>query len=270
MSEWVIETIEAPDPPAVDHIVTEDDTPVDNIFSAKLQRLLVQSLYLSYHPETTFLADANVGIFRTPQLPPIVPDVFLSLDVTLAENWYAKEHRTYFVWQFGKAPDVVIEIVSNNKGGENNRKLREYARLSIWYYAIYDPQRLIQDEPLIVYELTSTGYQIKENSFLDRVGLGLTVWHGPFEGKDGDWLRWYGEDGELLLTGEEQVAQEQQRVDQERERADEAWQRVEQEWQRAEQEQLRAEQERQRAEQEKERAERLMAQLRALGIEPDL
>lgn len=234
MTDWVIETIETPDPPSVDHIVTEDDTPVDNLFSAKLQGLLVQSLYLSYHPGDTFLADANVGIFRSPQLPAIVPDVFLSLDVTLAEDWYAKENRTYFVWQFGKSPDVVIEIVSNVKGGENSRKLREYARLMIWYYAVYDPQQLIQDEPLVVYELTPTGYQVKANAFLDRVGLGLTVWRGPFEGKEADWLRWYGEDGELLLTGEEHIEQERQRADQERQRA-----------------------------------ERLLDQLRALGIEPD-
>ena len=242
MTDWVIiETIEAPDPPRVDHIITEDDTPVDNLFSAKLQRLLVQSLYLSYKPNTLFLADANVGLFRSPHLPAIVPDVFLSLDVTLAEDWYAKEHRTYFVWEFGKPPDVVIEIVSNNKGGENSRKLREYANLGVWYYAIYDPQLLLLDTPLVVYELTHAGYQRKENSFLDRVQLGLAVWHGAFETKEANWLRWYGEDGELLLTGEEHIEQEQQRT----------------------------EQERHRTEQERQRAERLLAQLRSLGIEPE-
>lgn len=248
MTDWVItNTIKTPEPPHVDHIVTEDDTPVDNLFSAKLQRLLVQSLYLSYKTVTPFLADANVGIFRSPNIPPIVPDVFLSLDVVLAENWYAKEHRTYFLWEFGKPPDVVIEIVSNNKGGETTRKLQEYARVGVWYYAIYDPQQLLQDAPLVIYELTPTGYRRKDNSFLEQVQLGLTVWQGSFEGKEAHWLRWYGEDGELLLTGEEQVEFEQQRTDLEYQRA---------------------EQERARADQEHQRAERLLAQLRALGIEP--
>ena len=242
MTDWVIiETIEAPDPPRIDHIITEDDTPVDNLFSAKLQRLLVQSLYLSYKPNTLFLADANVGLFRSPHLPAIVPDVFLSLDVTLAADWYAKEHRTYFVWEFGKPPDVVIEIVSNNKVGEISRKLREYANLGVWYYAIYDPQLLLLDTPLVVYELTPAGYQRKDNSFLDRVQLGLAVWHRAFETKQANRLRWYGEDGELLLTGEEHIEQEQQRT----------------------------EQERHRTEQERQRAERLLAQLRTLGIEPE-
>lgn len=250
MTDWLtLETIEAPEPPRVDHIITEDDTPVDNLFSAKLQRLLVQSLYLSYKTDTRFLADANVGIFRSPNIPPIVPDVFLSLDVVLAENWYAKEHRTYFLWEFGKPPDVVIEIVSNSKGGETTRKLQEYARVGVWYYAIYDPQQWLQDTPLVIYELTPTGYRRKDDSFLDQVHLGLTMWQGSFEGKEANWLRWYGEDGEMLLTGEEQVELEQQRAEQEYERA---------------------EQEFERAEQERQRAERLSAQLRALGIEPSV
>lgn len=34
--------------PRVDDLVTEDDTPVDNIFSAKQHRLLVEPLYSSW------------------------------------------------------------------------------------------------------------------------------------------------------------------------------------------------------------------------------
>jgi hypothetical protein len=34
--------------PNIDHIVTEDDAPVDNIFSEKQQRLLTESLYSSW------------------------------------------------------------------------------------------------------------------------------------------------------------------------------------------------------------------------------
>jgi len=63
------------------------------------------------------------------------------------------------------------------------------------------------------------------------------------------WLRWWDEQGNLLLTGEEQAELERQ----EKELA-----------------QQQAEQERQRAEQERQRAEQLAAQLRALGIEPEV
>lgn len=228
--------------PDVSQIITEDDTPVDNLFSAKQQRLLVESLYTSWQIDRPFVADANVGIYNVPRDPAIVPDVFLSLDVAIAEDWYAKEHRTYFIWEFGKPPDVVIEIVSNNKGGELDRKLRAYARLRVWYYVVYDPQRLLQDEPLQVYELRLNKYVPKSDAFLDSLDLGLTLWTGVYENKEGEWLRWHDAQGALLPTGAELSALERQR----------------------------AEQERQRAEQERQRAERLAAQLRALGVDPEL
>jgi Uma2 family endonuclease len=62
--------------------------------------------------------------------------MFLSLDVEIAEDWYDKEHRSYFVWEFGKMPEVVIEIVSNTKGEEAARKLKRYAQIGVLYYLI--------------------------------------------------------------------------------------------------------------------------------------
>src|SRR5215210_5914374 len=96
---------------AIENIVTEDDEPVDNLFSAKQQRLLTRALYSSWTPPSrathpasrrVFLADANVGVFYSPHHSPLVPDFFLSLDVQPHQDWYAKEHRSYFVWEFGK------------------------------------------------------------------------------------------------------------------------------------------------------------------------
>ena len=47
--------------PDANQLITEDDTPVDNFVSEKQQRLLVSSIYSSFHNQT-FLAAANVGI----------------------------------------------------------------------------------------------------------------------------------------------------------------------------------------------------------------
>jgi Uma2 family endonuclease len=228
-------------PPDISHLITEDDTPVDNIFSAKQQRFLIRSLYASWQPDRTFLADSNVGVFITPYRPAIVPDAFLSLDVEITEDWFAQEHRSYFIWEFGKPPDVVIEIVSNKKGGERDKKLRDYARMGVWYYAIYDPQQLIQDEELELYELKAGQYVVKDNLFLENVNLGLTLWDGLYEDRDGRWLRWQDVNDNLLLTGKEIAVLEKQQ----------------------------AEAERQQAEAERQRAERLAEKLRALGIDPD-
>jgi Uma2 family endonuclease len=276
MPHYVItEVIDVPEP-EIDHLITEDDTPVDNLPSAKKQRLLVESLYNSGQIERPFVADANVGIFTSTRQPAIVPDVFVSFDVELADDWWAKKHRSYFIWEFGKPPDVVVEIVSNDEGEETGKKLRAYAYMHVDYYVIHDPQLIVQDKPLQVYELYAGEYLPRPDYLLPRVGLSLMLWEGTYEGKQDVWLRWCDLNGNLILTGAERIAQEQEQVEQERlraeqerERAEQEHERAEQEHERAEQERLRAEQERERAEQERLRAERLAAQLRLLGIDPE-
>lgn len=191
-----------------DHLITEDDEPVDNLFSAKQQRFLVEPLYSSWHPGRPFLADANVGIYNSPYQPAIVPDMFLSLDVQADEDLWKKENRCYFVWKFGKAPEVVVEIASNTKGGESDKKFQKYAQIGCWYYVIFDPQQLIQKEYLRVYQLSTGRYVLKQDWQLDQVGLGLTLWEGKFEGLYEQWLRWCDAEENLLFTGEEGRNQE--------------------------------------------------------------
>jgi Uma2 family endonuclease len=240
--------------PNINHIITEDDEPVDNLPSEKNQRLLVETAYTS-HLERPLLAAANVGLFAALHQQPLVPDVMLSLGVTVADDWWARENRSYFIWELGKAPDVVIEIVSNSEGDEGGRKLLRYAQWGVPYYVIYDPQLLIQEEELVVYELHVGQYLPRPDYRLPRINLALTIWAGVFEDKFDRWLRWCDGEGNLLYTGAELAEQERQRAEQER--------------QRAEQERQRAEQERQRAEHAQARADRYAAQLRALGIDPD-
>ncbi|MEW5989067.1 MAG: Uma2 family endonuclease [Chloroflexota bacterium] len=223
----------------ISHLVTEDDTPVGNIFSEKQQRLSTHTLYLPRQgPQASgrpLVALANVGLFYAWDQPAVVPDVLVSLDVWLPEEVWEKRHRSYFIWEYGKPPEVVIEIVSNRKGEELGAKRRLYARIGVAYYVVFDPQRLLSQDKLRIYELRGTEYALRRQRWLPGVGLGLTLWEGEFEGLPAVWLRWCDKDGRLLLTGAE-MAQE------EREQADE----------------------------ERQRAERLAAQLRAMGIEPEV
>ena len=230
VEEWV--EVPVPD---VSALVTEDDTPVDNLISEKQQRLLVSSLYSSLSRDVPFLAAANVGLFYGMKQPPLVPDILLSLDVSVPEDWSQKRNRSYFVWQFGKPPEVAIEIVSNTVGNELGSKLKNYARAGVAYYTVFDPLQILNGPMLRVYELQGNRYRLLENAWMEQIQLGVTLWSGIFEDKQFDWLRWCNSDGTLLLTGDE-----------------------------------RAEQERQRAEQERQRAERLAALLRERGIDLDL
>jgi hypothetical protein len=216
--------------PNVDHLVTEEDSPVDNLPSDKQQRILIDPLYSTWSTgpgkERSFLAAANVGLFYAVQQPPLIPDVLLSLDVVVAEDWWAKAKRSYFAWVFGKMPEVVVEIVSNLEGGEADTKLRIYARIGVPYYVIYDPLELLGEGVLRVFALRGRTYEAMAVHWFPEIGLGLTLWHGIYEAKETQWLRWCDQEGKVIPTGAE------------------------------------------RAEGLAERAERLEAQLRALGVEP--
>jgi Uma2 family endonuclease len=237
--------------PDVQQLITEDDEPVDNLPSEKQQRLLTETLYSSWQGPgdgRTFLAAANVGVFYLARRPAIVPDVFLSLDVEIPENWWDKNHRSYFLWEFGKPPDLAIEIVSNREGEEDGEKRKKYARIGVRYYVIYDPLGQIMPEVLTVYRLQDWDYVKQESAQFPLLHLGLILWEGEYEGKVETWLRWVDERGELLLTGKEGRREEKALTEQERQRA---------------------EQERQRAEAAEQRAERLAEMLRQLGQNPD-
>src|SRR3954469_2015486 len=161
--------------PNIDHIVTEDDTPGDNIFSEKQQRLLTEPLYSSWSgpgAERVFMVAANVGVYAAVYQPPLVPDVFLSLDVQVPEDMWAKNHRSYFLWEYGKPPDVAIEIVSNRKGHEAGSKLRDYARIGVAYYAIFDPDEQLQGKILRLYALREGKYAPLKGQWLPEIGLG--------------------------------------------------------------------------------------------------
>src|SRR5271166_5888142 len=259
-------TVRAPDPapplaselppelrPCLDDLVTEDDTPVDNMFSEKQQRLLTEPLYSSWDAGRLFLAAANVGLFYAVRQPPLVPDVLLSLDVVVPGDWLAKEHRSYYLWEFGKSPEAVIEIVSNTEGGETTDKMLKYAQIGILYYAIYDPFQKVQEEPLRVFVLRDKSYVPCAAECLPVLNLGLTLWHGQFENTEDVWLRWCDREGRVIPTGAERAEQADQRAEQADQRAEQERQRAEQAGQRAEQAGQRAEQERQRAEQERQR-----------------
>jgi hypothetical protein len=194
--------------PDIEHLITEDDEPVDNISSEKQPRLLTESLYSSWKVPgegRTFLACANVGIFYLAKKPAIVPDVLLSLDVEAHQDIWAKEHRSYFLWEFGKPPDVVIEIVSNKVGHELDEKLRTYERMKVGYYVVFDPDQLLSPETLVIHRLEGFRFEPHASSFLPEVKLGLTIWEGEFEGVRNRWLRWTDERGTLIPTGKERV-----------------------------------------------------------------
>ena len=246
-----VQPLEKTSRPDISHLITEDDEPVDNWFQERQQRLLTDSLYASWRDagqEEVFLAAADVGLFHKVSEQAVVPDVMVSLGVQVPEDWWEDHNRSYMIWEFGKAPDVVVEIVSNRKGKED-QKLERYASAGVPYAIIFDPRLYLGKRPLRVYILHGRSYvEVADPSWLEEVGVGMTLWEGSYEGLSATWLRWCDRDGNVLPSGLELANQARERAEKERERA---------------------EQERERAEKERERAERLAARLRELGEDVD-
>ncbi len=252
--------------PNYDLIVTEDDTPVDSLFSFRQMTLLCDSFYASWPrsgEERPFVAMSNVGLFFALKQPPLVPDFLLSVGVTVPEDLLPKSNRSYFIWNYGKPPDLVAEFVSNKEGGEDDLKRIAYARIGIPYYIIYDPLNLLGNGALQILERRMGRYVPLPDQTLPELGLSVVLWNGHYAGSHHEWLRFVDRNGQMLLTGEELAVQERQRADQSEEESRHAKLRVEQE-------SLRADAEKQNALQERERSEKLAAQLRALGIEPNV
>lgn len=195
-------------PPDVTNLAIEDGEAVESIFAEKLYRLLTDTLYSSWAGPgegRTFIALANVGLFHNIDQPAVVPDVMLSLDVPTGLDLRRKENNSYFIWKFGKGPDVVIELVSDRRGGENSAKQKLYARLGIPYYVIFDPKQLLSDEVFSCHVLLGRSYQpLPENWFSD-VGLGVKLWEGVYEKQHAVWLRWCDARGNVIPTGGERA-----------------------------------------------------------------
>jgi len=151
------------------------------------------------------------------------------------------ERKSWVVWEEGKAPDVVIELLSQSTtaADKNEKKLIYQNQMRVPEYFWYDPfnpddwagfsiqQRVYQ--PIVVSD--------RQQLVSESLGLGLQRWKGNYQGIDATWLRWATLEGELLPTPEEQERQH------------------------AERERQRAERERQHAQQERQRADRAEAQL---------
>lgn len=233
----------------ISDLVIEDDTPVDNFQSKVQQRLLVEPLYSAEALSVPFLAAANVGLFYQLKGDPVVPDVMLSLGVQRPDDFSQWQNRSYFVWEFGKVPDVCIEIVSNQEGdeltlsqksqqkGKTTAKLDLYAQIGVHYYVVFDPLQQLQGKEqmdgalLRVWSIVANDYtELTPKSGIDRVGqlvwlnavgLGLTLWQGPFEDPVPRlWLRWCDRQGQVILTGAEGQAAERQRAETERHKAE--------------------------------------------------
>lgn len=246
---------ERPIGPDMSHFITEDDKPVDSVFCESQHRMLVEILQTSWPQGRPFIATSDVGLFyNSKDSYPVVPDFMLSLGVEQLPPTDEVETKSYFTWVYGKPPDLVVEVVSNKKGGEDTTKMEIYAQVRVSYYGIYDPFRRLSKRPFKLFRLEAGQYVEMANvGWMPEIGLGFTLWKGLYEEKPGTWLRFIDKEGEMLPTGYEAMEMARVRLEETQAKIDEA--------------QVKIDEAQAKAEEAQARAERLAARLRELGLD---
>jgi Uma2 family endonuclease len=157
------------------------------------------------------------------------PDYFVVLGVPKGER------KSWVIWEQGKGPDVVIELLSPSTAQEDKTSKKQLYEqiIRVPEYFWFDP---FDPEDWAGFRLRGDRYEpIQEDAEgclpSEVLGLCLVKWEGRFRDIEATWIRWATAAGELVPT--------------------------------------EAELERQRAEQAEQRAGRLARKLRELGVDLD-
>ncbi|HAN47133.1 MAG TPA: hypothetical protein DCQ32_11390 [Cyanobacteria bacterium UBA8156] len=280
--------------PRAEDLPDSDETPVDNELQTDIPHLLKDVLRRIWAEREDWFMGIDMGLYYHPDRPAIVPDALLAVGVPRLKHINGR--LSYVLWEEGKFPDLVLEVVSQKYNGEYEDKLEAYQEFGILYYVIYNPlverRRHQGRSPLTVYRWVEGTYQVIPGNpvWLPELGLGIGYAEGTVGRWQRPWLYWYNEAGERYLPDEElrlQLARQTQREIWQRRTAElqaeqaeaqatqEAEQRRRAEAQAAQEAKQRRRAEAQAAQEAEQRraAEAALAQLRdrlrSMGIDPE-
>jgi Uma2 family endonuclease len=199
--------------PSAEDLPDSDDTPVDNQLQILIPQILQVILSLLWADRMDWYFGINMGIYYNPDEPTtaIVPDGFLSIGVPRITRENLR--LSYVLWEEKKLPILVLEIVSQTRRGEYTQKKKDYAKMGVLYYVIYNPLRKRKPR-LEVYELREGKYQLLEGEpiWLSEIGLGIGKEVGIYQGIEREWLYWYDAEGNRYLTPEERARQLEEKL----------------------------------------------------------
>ena len=238
-----------------------EDEPVENTGQPLIASALRESLEIAQRIQPQVLIATNFALCATVSGELVIkaPDW---LYVPCVKEQLASRN-SYTPNLEGDLPSIVMEFLSETEGGEYSVKPTYppgkwffYEQiLQVPIYVIFEPKAGL----LELYRLQNGKYELEQpdengRHWLPEIDLYLGTWNGSKTDRSGYWLRWWNQSSAILPWAVEQIESERQRA--------------EQESQRAEQESQRAEQESQRADRECEQKEKLIAYLRAQGLDP--
>lgn len=187
------------------------------------------------HPNGDFCIGQDSGIYWRLTDPPergaeapdwfYVPDVPPTLDGQL--------RRSYVMWQEIVSPLLALEFVSGDGQEERDQtpysgKFWVYERaIHIPFYGIYE----VTKANVEVYHLVEDRYHLlpaneRGHYPIPPLGVELGIWQGHYKYAALPWLRWWDNQGNLLLTGEERAEQAESRLTQEQQKVQQLAERL--------------------------------------------
>jgi Uma2 family endonuclease len=198
------------------------DDPVDNINQPALAAALTESLQLAGKISANTLTTTNYGICATLNNKMVIkaPDWAFIAKINVSRE---EVTRSYTPQLQGEIPVIVMEFISDTQEIEYSIKATYPPGKWFFYERILKVPNYIIFEPdsgsIEMYRLPSTEQYIlqepdeNQRYWIAEMNLYIGVWQGTRENRIGKWLRWWDEQGNLLLWGAELAEQERQRAE---------------------------------------------------------
>jgi Uma2 family endonuclease len=256
-------------PPTQDDLPYDDGMPMETLRHKFQMDLLIDALDAWLEERGDGFAGGNMFLYYS--LEQVRRQAFIGPDFFVALGVPRGERKSWVIWEEGKGPDVVVELLSASTAGFDKTGKKElYARqVHVPEYYWYDP---FNPEDFAGFALNGGGgyrplvADAQGRLFSSALQLCLGRWSGVYKGVEAVWLRWFTPEGDMLPTEAEAAKQQAEAAKQQAEAAKQQAEAAHEELAATRQALATAQQMTETLEQ---RAERMAERLRQLGMDPD-
>jgi Uma2 family endonuclease len=190
-------------PTPVGPLPSEDGVPLETNWHVMQMTLLMQSLKWHWRERSDFFVGGNMFVYWDETLARNKyfrgPDVFAVKDGV--DNERTREH--WEVWtENGRFPDLIVELISKStrKNDLTTKKQVYEESFETPDFVAYDPD----SKEFFVWHKKDGRFQRvtanKQGRYrLAGIGLWIGPWHGTFDDRQDDWIRFFDSAGNLVL-----------------------------------------------------------------------